>query len=220
MRILIAGGGKPLYFICRSLLAKGHEVVVVNRDHAECAALVQQFAATVVFGDASDPEVLEEAGVRTADAVLAITPADQDNLVVCQLAGKRYGVPRTVGLANDPDNAAVFRQLGIGSACTTELIGNLVEQRVLAADVQNLLPAVEGKVNLTEVVLREDCPAVGLSLRDLCLPAGALVAVLVRGDEVLVPRGDTCLAAGDRAVVVSLPDNHADVLRRIMGARA
>jgi trk system potassium uptake protein TrkA len=51
-------------------------------------------------------------------------------------------------------------------------------------------------------------------------PTGALVAVLVRGDEVLVPRGDTRLATGDRAVLVSLPDNHADVLRRIMGARA
>lgn len=220
MKILIVGGGKPLYFICRSLLAKGHEVVIINRDRAECALLVQQLNAKVVFGDASDPKVIEEAGVRSAEAVLAITPNDQDNLVICQLAGREYGVPRTVALANDPDNVEIFRRLHIGAACTTELIGSLVEQRVLTADVQSLLPVAEGKVNLTEVTLREDSPASGLTLREVRLPEGSLIAVLVRGEDVLVPRGETRLAAGDRAVVLSLPENHADVLRRIMGARA
>jgi trk system potassium uptake protein TrkA len=220
MKILIVGGGKPLYFVCRSLLAKGHEVVVINRDRNECDRLAQQVNAGVVYGDASDPRVLEDAGVRAAGAVLAITPNDQDNLVICQLAGRAYGVPRTVALANDPDNVEVFRRLDIGAACTTELIGNLVEQRVLTADVQNLIPVAEGRVNLTEVTLHEDSPAVGLTMREVALPEGALIAVLIRDDDVLVPRGDTRLAAGDRAVVISLPDNHAEVLRRIMGARA
>lgn len=220
MKILIVGGGKPLYFICRSLVAKGHEAVIINRDRAECEVLVQQLNAKVVFGDASDPKVLEEAGVRSAEAVLAITPNDQDNLVICQLAEREYGVSRAVALANDPDNVETFRRLHVEAACTTELIGSLVEQRVLAADVQSLVPVAEGKVNLTEVTLREDSPASGLTLRDIRLPEGALIAVLVRGEDVLVPRGETRLAAGDRVVVLSLPDNHADVLRRIMGARA
>jgi len=220
MKVLIVGGGKPLYFVCRSLLAKGHEVVIINRDRSECDRLAQQLNAGVVYGDASDPRVLDDAGVRAAGAVLAITPNDQDNLVICQLAGREYGVPRTVALANDPDNVEVFRRLDIGAACTTELIGNLVERRVLTADVQSLIPVAEGRVNLTEVTLHEDSPAVGLTMREVALPEGALIAVLIRNDDVLVPRGDTRLAAGDRAVVISLPENHADVLRRIMGARA
>ncbi|MBN1459603.1 MAG: TrkA family potassium uptake protein, partial [Armatimonadetes bacterium] len=119
MKVLIAGGGKTLYFLSRNFAAKGYSVVIVNRNKQECVQLARQLAATVVCGDASDPEILEESGAIGADAVLAITPNDQDNLAICQLAALQFGVPRVVALANDPDNAEVFEQLGVSSFSLT-----------------------------------------------------------------------------------------------------
>jgi len=83
MKVLIVGGGKTLYFLCRNFTAKGYEVVIINRDRGECVQLARQLSATVVCGDGSDPAILKEAGAMGADAVLAITPNDHDNLVIC-----------------------------------------------------------------------------------------------------------------------------------------
>ncbi|MEW5722687.1 MAG: TrkA family potassium uptake protein [Thermodesulfobacteriota bacterium] len=217
MKVLIVGGGKPLYYLCRNFTAKGFEVIVINRDRAECVQLARQLAATIVCGDGSDPSILEEAGARGADAVLAITPNDQDNLVICQLAARQYGVPRTLALANDPDNAEVFEKLGVSAFSTTQILGSLIEQRASLEQITNLLPVGEGRVNVTEIVLDDDSPVAGKLLKDLALPENALVAVVIRDDRPIVPRGATGLSVGDRVVLITLPENHGPVLKAFTG---
>ena len=217
MKVLIVGGGKAVYFLCRTFVAKGHEVTVVNRSRSECTEMSRRLKVAVVHGDGSDPTILEEAGARRADAVLAVTPNDQDNLAACQLAAREYGVPRTVALVSDPDNEEVFRKLGVGTFSTTRTIASLIEQRTALDEIINLIPAAEGKVNLTEMVLRAEWPVVGKALRDLALPADSLIAVVLRNGRALVPRGNTTLQAGDRIVLVTLPENHGPVLRFITG---
>ena len=113
MKVLIVGGGKTLYFLCRNFTAKGYEVVIINRNRGECVQLARQLSAMVVCGDGSDARILKEAGAMGADVVLAITPNDEDNLVICQLASIQFGVPRAIALANDPDNAEIFEKLGV-----------------------------------------------------------------------------------------------------------
>ena len=220
MNILIVGGGKPVYFLCRTFLAKGHEVTIINRDHDECIQLARRLNATIVHGDGSDPIILEEAGAHAAGAVLAVTPNDQDNLAVCQIAQLRFDTPRAVALANDPDNEEVFKKLGVSAFSTTRIITSLIEQRTLLDDVINLIPAGEGKVNITEIALTEESPVSGNALRDLALPHGCLVAVVLRNGDAVVPDGSTELRAGDHIVVITLPGNHGPALRAITGETA
>lgn len=217
MKILIAGGGKTLYFLCRNFTAKGYEVVVINRDRAECVRLARQLSATVVCGDASDPGILKEAGAMDADAVLAITPNDQDNLVACELASLQFGVPRAVALANDPDNEEVFEKLGVSAFSTTHIVGSLIEQRASLEQITNLLPVGEGRVNVTEIVVDAASPVAGKLLKDIDLPENALVAVVIREDYPIVPRGASKLLAGDRVVLITLPENHGPVLKAFTG---
>lgn len=219
MKVMIVGGGKPLYFLCRSLAAKGYEVVIVNRSREECVELARRLPATVVCGDGSDPDVLKDAGAMAADAVLAVTPADQDNLVICQLALLRFGVPRAVALANDPDNVEVFEKLGVPAFSTTRIIGSLIEQRASLEQIVNLLPVGEGKVNVTEIVLDAAAPVAGKLLREIDLPENTLVAVIIRENQPIVPRGASNLLAGDRVVLITLPENHGRALRAISGDR-
>jgi trk system potassium uptake protein TrkA len=217
MKVLIVGGGTTLYFLCRTFAAKGYEVVVINRDREECVHLARRLAATVVCGDGSDPGILKDAGATGADAVLAITPNDQDNLVICQLAALEFGVPRAVALANDPDNAAVFERLGVAAFSTTSIVASLIEQHASLEQITNLLPVGEGRVNVTEVVLPADAPVVGKLLKDIDLPENALVAVAIREGRAIVPRGASQLIAGDRLVLITLPENHGPVLRALTG---
>jgi trk system potassium uptake protein TrkA len=149
--------------------------------------------------------------------VLAITPNDQDNLVICQLASTRYHVPRAIALANDPDNAEVFQKLGITAFSTTEIIGSLIEQRASLERITNLLPVAQGRVNVTEVVLDDSCPVVGRHLREVRMPENALVGIVTRGETPIVPRGSTRLEPGDRVVLLTLPENHGEVLRILTG---
>jgi trk system potassium uptake protein TrkA len=217
MKIIIVGGGKPLFFLCRNFTAKGYRVTIINRDKGECVLLSRQLTATVLCGDGSDPEILKEAGTMGADAVLAVTPNDQDNLVICQLAALKFGVPKAIALANDPDNAETFERLGVSAFSTTRIVGSLIEQRASMEQILNLLPVGEGRVNVTEIVLEAGSPVVGKQLKDIDLPQNALIAVVIRDNRPMVPGGENDLLAGDRIVLITLPENHGPALKVLTG---
>jgi trk system potassium uptake protein len=217
VKAIIAGKGKMLYFLCRSFSSKGHHVVIVDRDKEECVQLARQLTATVIHGDASDPGILKDAGAMDADVILAVTPDDQDNLVICQLAALQFGPLRTIALANDPENVEIFEKLGVTAFSTTHIVGSLIEQRASLEQIANLLPVGEGLVNITEILLASDSPVAGKRLADIELPENALVAVVIRDGRAMVPGGSHDLRANDRVVMISLPENHGAVLQAITG---
>ena len=217
MNILMVGGGKAVYFLCRTFLSKGYKVTIVNRDKEECRLLARRVKATIVHGDGSDPEVLEDAGANAADALLAVTPNDQDNLVICQLADLRFAVPRTLALVNDPENEEEFRGLGIAAVSTTRIVTSLIEQRTGFDEIINLMPIDEGRVNLTEIILKENSPVIGRALREIELPDDSLVAYILREGRPVVPRGPTVLQEQDRLIVISVPENYGRVLKVLTG---
>ncbi|NDL67821.1 potassium channel family protein [Anaerotalea alkaliphila] len=122
MKILIAGGGRKIEYLVKSFLEKGHELVVVARDLDQCKALARSFDITVIHGDASVPAILDEAGAGTCDLVAALTPRDPDNLVICQLARKVYGVPHVFATVSNPHNVEVFRKLGVDNVVSATYI--------------------------------------------------------------------------------------------------
>jgi trk system potassium uptake protein TrkA len=217
MNVIIVGGGKIIYFLSRTFISKGYNISIINRDREECSLLARRLRATIVHGDGSDPQILEEAGASNADAVLAVTPNDQDNLVICQLSDKRFHVRRILALVNDPDNEEVFRKIGISAFSTTRIITNLIEQKAGFEEITNLIPVGEGKVNVTEVVLRENARIAGKLLRQIDLPENCLIASILRDGQPIIPRGGTALEAGDRLIIITLPENHASVLKMLVG---
>jgi trk system potassium uptake protein TrkA len=218
MNTLIVGGGKLVYFLSRTFASKGYQVTIVNRDKTECVWLARHLKATVVYGDGSDPRILEEAQAAGTDAVLAVTPNDEDNLAICQLARLRFNVPKTLALVNDPDNEEVFRKLGVTTAfSTTRLLSNLIEQKAAFEDITSLAPLADGKVNITEVILDEAAPVIGRALTDVGLPPDSLIAGIIRDEQPIIPRGITTLQARDRLIVITLPENHGRVLKMLTG---
>ncbi len=129
----------------------------------------------------------------------------------------KYGVPRTIALANDPDNTEIFEKLGVASFSITQIVGSLIEQRASMDQILNLMPVGEGKVNVTEVILEADSPVVGQQLKNVDLPENTVIAVIIRDNHPIVPRGGNDLQSGDRVVIITLPENHGTALKVMTG---
>lgn len=220
MRVIVVGGERLVYFLSRTFVSRGYHVTIINRDRDECKRLARILKVTVVFGDGSDIRILEEAGARTADSLLAVTPNDQDNLITCQLAENHFRIPRTLALANDPDNEEIFLKLGIsGVFSTTRILASLLEEKAGYESILNLIPVGEGKINVTEIVLEDDSPVIEKTLSEIKVPENSLIASIIRDNKPIVPRGQTALKAKDRLIVVSLPENLGEVLKILVGNR-
>jgi trk system potassium uptake protein len=221
VRLILAGGGETietLYFLARLFALRGYHVTVIDPNPEEARLLSHRVDATVLVGDASDPAVLEDASARRADMLLALAAYDPDNLVACQVAQRLFGVPRTMALVNDPDNEEVFQKLGIDLVFSaTRVIGSLIEEQTVFDEIVHLFPAAEGRLHVSELVLDEEAPAAGRLLRELGLPGDSLVAAVIREDEVIVPGGETRLAAGDHLILITLPSVEEAALRRLAG---
>ena len=215
MRIIIVGNSKEVYHLSRLFISKGYSITIINRKKEECVWLSRHLKALVIFGDGSDPQILEEVGTSKADAILAITSNDQDNLAICQLGSLRFNVPRTLALVNDPENESIFEKLGITAISTTRILSSLIEQSTDFEEITNLTPVGEGKINVTEITLSKTSSVIGRSLQEINLPESSLIASILRGDKVIIPRGGTVLEKGDRLVVITLPDNHGLVLKKL-----
>lgn len=217
MRVLIVGGGKLVYFLSRSMAARGHRVTIINRDRDECSRLARRLETTVVYGDGSVPQVMEEAGAYEADVVMAVTPNDEDNLVICQVASVHFQVPRALAVVNDPEHEEAFRGLGVNAVSPTEILSRLLEQQMAFDDIQQLIPIGEGNLNITELELDAQSPILGMNLNDIPLPKGALIGAILRRGRPIIPRGATVLRERDHVIVISLPDSHHEAIRILAG---
>jgi trk system potassium uptake protein TrkA len=221
MRVLLVGSGKTVYFLAKRFESKNIHVTIVTSDQAEAFRFARDLKARVLVGDGTAPIMLRDGEASRADAMLALLPRDEDNLVTCQIAQRMFGVAHVVALVNDPGNIDLFHRLGIKATFSaTDLLARLIEERTSLAEVMYLLPLAGGKAHVTEVLLPGDAPAVGRSVRDLSTPAGALIACVIRGEDVLVPSGATSLQAGDRLILISQPEDYGTFLRLLLGKHA
>jgi len=216
--VLIVGDGVYLKFVCRGLVSRGHEVTLVVKDEDESLRLAEELRVVVVHGNGTLPDTLKEAGILNAHRVFALTSHDEDNYLVCALARHRFGIGSTFALVHDPENEAVFRELGIvGTFSVTAAVSSLIDQRSASESIRNLQPLADGRFGLTEAELGPDSPATGKELRELALPEGALLVTIVRGQDAIVPRGNTRLELGDRVGFIYLAAEYARTLSAIVG---
>jgi trk system potassium uptake protein TrkA len=167
-------------------------------------------------GDGTSIQVLDDAGARNCDSFLAITPHDEDNLVGCQIASGKFGIPTVMATVNDPDNVDVFRALGIESVIsTTDLISSVIEKRTRFDTVIQLLPLGSGKIIAAEVLLEEKSPATDRQIMDLELPPGVLIAAVERDGEIVIPKGDTLLRVYDHLTILCREESYAKAIRAV-----
>ena len=222
MRVIIAGGGNVGTYIATELQTAGHEVLIIEVDPQRVQqALADKVPAGVEWLNIDGCEVTEfaKADPAKADVVVAVTGDDEDNLVISLLAKQEFGVPRVVARVNNPSNEWMFNaSWGVDvSVSTPHMLTALVEEAVSVGSLVRLLSFENDRARLSEVTLAPNSPAEGGQLKDLGLPRDSSVVAVVRDSHVVVPRGDTCLGAGDEVIVLVTAESEDAVRRLLVG---
>ena len=218
LEVLIAGGNKKTDFLINALLNKGHFVTLVHDDEDFCRAMVRKYDINVINGDGSKPYILEDAEVQEKDMVIAMTPKDPSNLVICQLSKKVYGVRKAFSTVNNPKNVEVFKSLGVDMAISaTYVITKIIEQIVTIEEISNFMPIGNGELVIFEAVVSESSPIQGKYLSEAMIPSDAVIGCVLRGSEMIVPRGNTKVFPDDKLVIIALAEVKAEVLDKVVG---
>jgi trk system potassium uptake protein TrkA len=220
MRVAIAGAGNVGLFIANDLAAAGHEVQLIEQNPDVVRRSGADAGVEWHTADACEVSSLREAQLERCDVVVAATGDDEDNLVISLLAKQEFGVPRVVARVNHPKNEWLFNDnWGVDlSVSTPHLITALVEEAVSVGRLVRLLQFEGGNVRLVEATLADDAPVVDTAIRDIEIPRDATIVAVVRGDHVVMPRGDTIFESGDEVLAMVTGDSEDDVRRILTGS--
>jgi len=217
MYVIIVGAGKVGYHLGSLLMAEGHEVMLIEKDRAKVDLLSMEFHDAIMEADGSTVEALKEAGANRADVVVATTGNDEDNLVICQIAKVMFLRPRTIARVNNPRNEELFAGLGVdASVSATKIINAVIQEQVKAGDMMiPLLTLKAGDIEIVEVQLTRSSHIVKKKIKDLTLPTGSIFIAVIRGEEVIIPYGETEFRPEDK-VLALVKRTSEEALRKML----
>jgi trk system potassium uptake protein TrkA len=219
MFVIIVGGGRTGSQLAELLLQEGHTVRVID-DRPEVVERLRGELPpeALVAGDGSDPSVLENAGIRRANVLAAVTAEDDANLVATSLAHFEFKVPRVIARVNDPKNAWMFTaEMGVDVALNNaDILAKLIAEEMSLGDMMVMLKLRRGKYSLVEEKIFPGARAVGQTIQELPLPQNCIISGILRHGEIVLPRGITVLAEGDE--ILALVDEPAQTeLAKLLG---
>jgi trk system potassium uptake protein len=214
MYILVIGGGKVGYHLSKALLDEGHEVLVIEKDRSRIEFICSELGSICMHGDGCEAATQAEAGAARADMLIAVTGDDGDNLVACQVAKHRYKVPRTIARTTNPKNEALFRLLGVDVTInSTNVIMENIQQEVPTHVLTHLFTIQDRGVEIVEVKIPSDSESVGKRIRDIVLPTGSLIMLILRREQTpFLAAPDTIIQIGDQIIALT-PTNSEEQLK-------
>lgn len=206
MKIIIIGGGQVGSYLSSLLWSNGHDLQVIEHRKVVYDSLLKQLPADrVLLGNGSDPAVLEKAGITSAEVVAAVTEADEINLVVSTLAKMEFGVPRVVALVNNPNNSWLYNSgmgvdVGVNQA---EVMAHIVVEEMSLNDMFTILKLSRGNYSIIQMQVHQNAKAVARRLKELPLSRDMLLIAIMRGEALIIPKGDTPILAGDEILALA-----------------
>jgi trk system potassium uptake protein len=214
MFVIIVGGGNTGSHLAKILLEGGHKIKVIEERPLLLEKLPHELPDEVIIrGDGSSPLTLENAGVRQANVLAAVTGSDETNLVVTSLARFEFNVPRVIARVNNPKNAWLFNQeMGVDVALNqADILARLVAEEMSLGDMMTLLKLRKGEFSLIEEKVHPLSISANKRLRDLGLPNDSVIVAFIRKNQLLIPHGDTILQPADEVLALV----HASQLKQL-----
>ena len=202
MYVVIIGGGRVGTDLAKLLLPEGHDVVLMEKDDRLAEQLSKEFDALIIEGDGTDLDYLKDAGLNKADVLVAVTGDDKTNLIACQLGKKIFKVPKVIGRVNKPKNEGVFSSLGVENTVSTtrasamQIKNNLGESRTI-------LTVGEKDAQLLEFKVTQESPISNKKIKHAGLPKGVIIVDIMRGENSVIPDGNTQIKPDDIVTVLS-----------------
>ena len=217
--VLICGGGRVAYYLSKQLLSLGMQVKIIEQSKERCMELCDLLPkATIIHGNATDHELLEEEGIGNADAFVCLTGIDEENIIMSMYA-KTKNVSKIITKVNEDALQHLVDELGIESTVsaknvTTNVIMSYVramKNSMGSANVETVYQLINGRIEALEFLIREATNYTGIPLKDLIIRENHLVACIVRKRQIIIPGGNDTLEVGDSVLVVSMSQGLEDL---------
>lgn len=219
MYIVVVGAGQVGYYLTKKLLSEGHEVTLVDWNYARVRQLDQELGSTVLYACGTSIDGLEKAGCSRADVIVAVTGDDEDNLVVCQLGKRYFKIPKAIARINNPKNERVFKELGVGTTVSgTTSISEAIERYVAKQKLTTLLTFDHDEMVLVEAEIQADSPVVRKKISEIELPYDSIIAMILRGRDVIFARGDTVFEPRDMVIAISTKNGQDKLRNALLGS--
>lgn len=208
--VMVLGGGRISYYLSRIVVPMGIHVTLFELSPEKARRLSELLPKVdVVLGDGTDQELLQEQGVSQADAFIALSNRDEENLLTA-LYASRSGVPKTIAKNSRMTYMEILNDLGLDSVIsppyiTTSTILRYVRARENGSGthVERLYRLIDGNAEALEFIARNGDPYIGIPLKDLTSRKGSLVSVIVHQGKIIIPFGNDRIEEGDHVVVIS-----------------
>lgn len=223
MYLIIIGGGKVGYYLAKTLAPEKHRIVVIEKDKGLCMKIVTELNSlgiAVINGDGTDISYLLDADIESADTLIAVTGQDQDNLIACQLAKRKYNIKRTIARVNNPKNIKIFERFGVDSAVSsTAAIADIIEREVDISGIKTLMTLKDSKVSINEIKVPPQSYIVDRMIKDLKIPEDCIIISIIRDSQVIIPNGYSVIQSGDTIIAISKNGNKAELKDYIIGKK-
>ena len=215
---MIIGGGRTSYYLARQLLDMGIHVKIIERDRQRCEELsILLPKATILHGDGTDEQLLQEEGLARAESFVPLTGLDEENILMT-LYARRISECKVITKLNRASFRDVVAQLDLGSIVypryiTAEAIIAYVraKQNSIGSNIETLYYLFDNRVEAAEFCVEENAPVIGIPLAELSLKNNLLIACINRGGHIIIPRGHHHIEAGDTVIVVTTHSGFHDI---------
>ena len=204
MYIIIVGCGKLGYYLTQLLLDEGHDVVVVDKDPLVCEKASDELDVVAQEGDGTEPHILEKAGIKEADALVALTGSDETNMVVSLLAKELGAKQVATRIEKVQYDEKVLKKLGIDIVIHPEAAAaGYIEELLTKPGVVDLAYISRGAAEIMEIQVNAKSRIAGKKVKDIEHPAGSSIIAFYEDDELMIPEPDSVIKVGARLLVLS-----------------
>lgn len=204
---VVVGGGRLGRGAARILSKNNISTKLIESNAERARKAAEKLDHVLVFkGDATDTETLKEAGIESADYFIALTGDDENNVLSALLA-RNLGAQRTTVLYTKPDYIDVIEAIGVDRAISVRLsVANEILSLLHMHGVAHVALVEEGKAEVLEFDITSETKILGTPLKDVDFPHGSIVGIVLRNEEVIIPKGDYVAELGDRVIIFTLPE--------------
>ncbi|MFH1591097.1 MAG: NAD-binding protein [archaeon] len=211
MRIIVIGGGEVGKAFANMLSSEKHIVSLIESDEAHAKELSNSTDALIIHGDATQMQILKDAGIEKADAVAAVTNDDKTNLMVCEIA-KSLEITKVVARVNNPENEELFTKLKVTDLVPVVGITVTRLRQLLSSTGERVIATLgSGNIQVFEITLDEDSKLIGKP----AIIKDAVIGTIYRNGDLIIPESSTTLEKGDVLIVLA-KSGHVDKLRKLI----
>ena len=207
---LVVGGGTITHYLCEILERSGIDLKIIEKDLKVCEELSAQWEKfSIIHGNGTRKDLLLEEGIEQADAFVALSDQDEENILL-SLFAKEVGKGKLVTRINRTDYDSVISRLDLDTTiCPKNITADIIVRYARAkrntggSNVETMYNVIQGKVEASEFIVKENSPIAGVPLKDLKFKENVLVASIFRNGTVIIPHGGAVIEAGDTVVIVT-----------------